>query len=152
MIVDASGAGTPEDVLDRVRDAIRREREESEGRFLAARIRIEGRCDAHDTILRHPDLWKHRVRAAGVEAGQDDVWVERVEIATQPLRDLDEVRRRDDAIGELLRSVREVVEDPGAIGALVEEIDKLLYFTHHEHMVETARRALGSERLVVHTL
>ncbi|WP_437621892.1 metallophosphoesterase family protein [Sorangium sp. So ce1151] len=126
VIVDASAAVTPDDVLDRVRDAIRRERTEAEGRFLAARVRIEGRCDAHDAILRNPDLWKHQVRAAGVEAGQDDVWVEKVETATQPLRGIEEVRRRDDAIGELLRSVREVAEDPGAIGSLVEEMDTLL--------------------------
>ncbi|WP_437621891.1 AAA family ATPase [Sorangium sp. So ce1151] len=48
-------------------------------------------------------------------------------------------------------------DDPRSEAALrilgdLAERTQVLYFTHHEHMVETARRALGSERLVVHTL
>ncbi|WP_437723594.1 AAA family ATPase [Sorangium sp. So ce861] len=48
-------------------------------------------------------------------------------------------------------------DDPRSDAALrilgdLAERTQVLYFTHHEHMVETARRALGSERLVVHTL
>lgn len=126
LTIDATGASTVDEVLGRIQTAIRAARSEAEGRFLAARIRVTGRTLAHDLIAKSPELFRQQVRAAGIEAGSDDVWIEKVEAQTAPLRDLDELRRRDDAIGELLRSVREVAGDEALLGALAGEVSALL--------------------------
>jgi DNA repair protein SbcD/Mre11 len=126
LTIDATGAGSVDEVLGRIQTAIRQARSEADGRFLAARIRVEGRSAAHDAIARSLDLFREQVRAAGIEAGREDVWIEKVEARTAPLRDLDELRRRDDAIGELLRSVREVTADETFLGVLAGEVSALL--------------------------
>ena len=132
LTIDATGASSVDEVLGRIQAAIRQARREADGRFLATRVRVEGRTEAHDTIARSLDLFRQQVRAAGLEAGSEDVWIEKVEARTAPLRDLDDLRRRDDAIGELLRQVREVTSDEAFLGALAGEVAELLQKLPHE--------------------
>ncbi|MEA3413885.1 MAG: DNA repair exonuclease [Pseudomonadota bacterium] len=80
--VDVSGAGTPEDVLDRTGPVIEREFDQGGGRILALRLEIVGACDAHGALHAAPDRWRQQIRAQSLSFGS--LWVERIRFDTRP--------------------------------------------------------------------
>lgn len=122
--VNASGTQTPEEVVSLVRRALEAVVERHEGRFLAVRVRVEGPCLAHRELLGDPSRWVSEIRAAATDLSWGGVWVEKVILATRPEADLEEMLRRDDALGDLLRYVQEL--DPGEVGELTKEFSQLV--------------------------
>jgi DNA repair exonuclease SbcCD nuclease subunit len=118
--VDVSGAATAGVVLDRVRAALEEESVAADGRPLAIRLRLAGRCAAHREMAGAPDLWREEVRAVANGLGGDAPWIERVVLDTQPPGDAAAALGRQDALGGLLRSLAalEASDDEAAALAL----------------------------------
>jgi exonuclease SbcD len=118
--VDASGADTAVEVIDRVGRVLEREVAEADGRTVAARLILEGACAAHAELLASPERWINECRTLAVGFGEGAVWIEKVKLR---IRRLDEGRdpfSEHDALGSLLRSIRDLEADDAELSELAE--------------------------------
>lgn len=106
--VDAAGAGTAGEVLDRVGRALEREVAEADGRTVAARLVIEGACAAHTELLASPERWINECRTVAFSFGEGAVWIEKVKLRTRRSDKGRDPFAEDDALGSLLRSIRDL--------------------------------------------
>ena len=117
--VDATGAASAGEVLDRAGRALEREVAAAEGRAVAVRLVVAGACPAHGALLAASDHWVQECRALALSFGEGKVWIEKVRLRTRPTAGLDPFEASfagDDALGGLLRSI----PDLGADGELAE--------------------------------
>jgi DNA repair protein SbcD/Mre11 len=106
--VDASTARDQADVLEAIRSRLEHELGDAGERLLVARIVIAGSCAVHGDLTKHEEGLAGDVRALAFDVGADRLWIEKVKVQTRSPIDLEEARKREDAIGELLRSVKEL--------------------------------------------
>lgn len=118
--VDATGAGTPGEILERVRRSLEQEVAAADGRTVAARLVIEGACPAHGELLASPDPWIQECRALALGFGEGALWIEKVRIKTRQPEDARSLLPADDALGGLLRSIGELEAAEGEIAELAE--------------------------------
>ncbi len=130
--VDAGDAGSADEVVDRVRQAVLALAAEAEGVLLALRIRVTGACRAHLALAGARDHWGVQVREQVLAACGDEVWVEKVQFDTRPEADLDALLARDDALGGLLRTIRDLDRDEAGVADLAREFDDLRRKVPHE--------------------
>jgi hypothetical protein len=130
--VDAAGAASGSDVVDLVREALAREVLAAEGRPLAARVTIRGAARAHVEMEREPERWTSEIRAVATDVEGEGVWVEKVLFETRAPIDLEELRERDDAIGQVARALAELSRSDEAVAPLLEELAELRKKLPHE--------------------
>lgn len=118
--VDASGAVTAGEVMDRVGRALEHEVAAAEGRTVAARLLIEGACAAHAELMAESERWLQEFRSLAFSFGEGAVWVEKVKLRTRQLDDGRSLFEGDDALGSLLRSIRDLEADAGELAELAE--------------------------------
>lgn len=123
--VDASGVNSSDEVLTRVTRALKQEFDASDGRALAARIKIIGPCKAHGEFSVDPDHWINEVRTAATDLSNGEIWLERIEFQTSMEIDLDEIIAREDALGGLLRAIRDLDADDDILVELGREFTDL---------------------------
>jgi DNA repair protein SbcD/Mre11 len=116
--IDADGALSTGEVLDRVAHAIATEADRADGRALVVRVHVCGAVGCRDEIASDPDRWTQEVRALAAGVGSTNVWIEKVRFATERPTDLAQLARRDDAIGSLIRDIASAADDPAEIEAL----------------------------------
>ena len=78
---------------------------QSRERITAIRLRIFGTTDAHAELSRDLEQVRHEAISIANECGNGLFWVERVQVATSPRLDREELLKRDDPIGEILRII-----------------------------------------------
>ncbi|MGH7282276.1 MAG: metallophosphoesterase family protein [Polyangiaceae bacterium] len=107
--VDADATDAPREIVDKVRTAVSSETGRIEGRALAARVTVKGACEAHAALARMEDRARFvaDVRAAARDASER-AWIEKVQIETSSLADVDTLRAARDLVGDLLRSTRDL--------------------------------------------
>lgn len=104
--VDLAGADDLEAVGARVRAGLLAATEMAEGRLLAARVVLGGAALSHASLARDPEATREIVRAELLGLGLgEQVWLEKVEVATRPSHDLAAWRAGSDAAATLLRAV-----------------------------------------------
>jgi exonuclease SbcD len=108
-------------VLDQALAAVRVDLARAEGRILALRLSIEGSGAVHRVLAARPDTAVNQLRAAVLEGSNGMAWLEKAEMRTRRLLDLDELATRDDPIGLLLRELRKVTSDDEALAAIGRE-------------------------------
>lgn len=117
VTIDLNGARSLEETLDRVTAAMETHLGQSEGRYLALRIELQGKCAVHGELLANRHRLVSEIRARALDIGGGDLWVEKIKINTSspvPLnRDLS-----DDALGEIHQVFAQVKANP----ALQEEL------------------------------
>ena len=97
--------------------------DEAGDRLLAVRVEIIGACRAHDQIAAQPEQWRSELRAIANEAGSDQAWIEKIELATQAPADID--APREGPLAELVELVREYAAQPARLSELAGELDDL---------------------------
>jgi DNA repair exonuclease SbcCD nuclease subunit len=123
--VDIGPAASGHDVVDLARMKLQKSLEEADGRSVAARVIISGMSRAHADLCQTPDRWVQEVRVAAMEIGGEGVWVEKIKVRTRTPIDLEELRERDDAIGQLVRSIQAIKGDRDELSALMERLSDL---------------------------
>ncbi len=113
--VDAAGCATREEACERVAAAVRQTAEGAGERLLAARVQIAGVCEAHRALAADRERLRYEVIAAATDVAGEQIWVEGVELATTPMREL--ASGGQDAVGELIAELGEF-SDAEAIDAL----------------------------------
>ncbi|MDI3282914.1 DNA repair exonuclease [Polyangium sp. 15x6] len=121
--VDASPARSPDDVLELCRAALSREVDAAMGRGLCARVAVTGPSRAHAALSRDPDKFRTELCTLANDLGE--VWVEKVQVRTRTLADLDALAERDDPVGALLGKLRWITEDDVELGKLGRELDDI---------------------------
>ncbi|MCB1771341.1 MAG: metallophosphoesterase [Candidatus Competibacteraceae bacterium] len=119
-----------EALLDRVKQHLQRQLTAAEDRALAVRIQIRGSGPLHGRLAAQPEVVTQEIRNVAIEATNARTWIEKVELRTRPLLDLDQLAKRDDPVGMLLRELRALAAHPGllrdvAAEALGELLQKL---------------------------
>ena len=139
---DADNIG---DVTERVRDALESAiANEAEGRLLACRILLEGRTEVHAQLVASEDQVLAEARAGALGLGDEVAWVEKVEIATQPIVEPQSLAQREDAIGELQRMLQDAASDDELLSRLEGDIGELVRRLPHDLRVQIEDQVLKS--------
>ena len=75
------------DLEDEIRKVVGEAEEKySRGRFLACRIIVEGNTSIHEAALADKERLTAEARAAAINLASDQIWIEKLVVATNPLR------------------------------------------------------------------
>ena len=119
--VDAGGAVSAYDVVDRIRRRLEESIHENEGIPLIVRVIVKGETPSHNELLTDIDHWCNEIRSAAIEAGGGRIWLEKIKFQTVMPASLKDLQKSDGAIGELLRLFDETAADPEELTMLSEE-------------------------------
>ncbi len=142
--VDVPPAGSTNDVVDLMRDALAQGARESDGRLLAARIVLQGRTQLHGQLVASAEDLTAQARAAALGLGEEVAWVERVAVQTTPVADTAALAAREDTLGDLQRMLKEAVADEELLERLKADIGKLIDKLPHELRAECEDEVLGA--------
>ncbi len=95
---------------------------ESDERMLAVRLRVEGPSEIHQLLGGSGERLKAELRRVANDRADDRLWVERVQFATQPMR---EVEVPDGPISELLELIKELGGSEEGLKELGGELDEV---------------------------
>jgi DNA repair exonuclease SbcCD nuclease subunit len=101
--VDLSSCETVESVYDAVRRGFDREQDLADGKTLAVRLILTGKCPVHSRLLDRTAKWTEEFR--GIAVGQVDLWLEKVLFQTSRAVSLEEILDEDTPIARLLQSI-----------------------------------------------
>ncbi len=116
--VDLTDTAEMREVLELARKFIEHQRASADGRPIAMRIRFEGATSISDELSAFPERFEQQIRAIGAEIAGDELWLERVEIATVGKLGLESTLSDDSAFGKLLRDILATPSNPDEIGGL----------------------------------
>lgn len=111
--VDVSDLETAEEVVDRVAEEMKELSDREGVEWLAVRVVITGQTAAHADLIADREGLIASIRSRGMEATRRRAWIEKVKVQTRSAIDIEEVRRRSDAIGVLLRETEDPDESLG---------------------------------------
>jgi DNA repair exonuclease SbcCD nuclease subunit len=123
--VDVADCRKPDDVVHRVGKVIEEACHEAEGRMVAARVQLIGSCEAHADLIRDRDRWANEIRQIATDRSKGNAWIEKVKVSTSPVMSLEDIRRRDDPLGDLVRSIERMEQDTDPIASLLAEAGDL---------------------------
>jgi DNA repair protein SbcD/Mre11 len=123
--IDATGAESGYDVLDRIRKTLENLLEENDGMPLAARLYIIGKTAAHEEIFSDPERWMNDIRSVALDSCNGRVWVEKIKIGTRLPDSGRFLGQKNGAIGELLKLFDELSEETAVHPDLIAELADL---------------------------
>ena len=121
-LVDLTDASDMTEVLERARLSISDQMSSAEGRPIAMRLRFEGATAVSNELAAYPERFEQRIKALGAEIAGDDLWLEKIEIATASKLDLNAVLAEGSAFGNLLAGIMATPPKPEAISGLEDVI------------------------------
>jgi DNA repair exonuclease SbcCD nuclease subunit len=119
--VDATGAESQHELLDRVRRRLCELAAAADGLPLAVRVELSGPCPAHRAVAARPQHWTNEVRAAALDVAAGNLWVEKVRTGTSLPVELDDALAADGPVGELVRLIEELKCDPERLNAVMQD-------------------------------
>jgi len=99
----------------------------------ALRVRLHGSSQLHGKILSREEYVKNGIRGCAVDAGNGNLWVEKVSIDTSVMSDPEAMMARGDALGGLLRSIHDLQYDETALQEIFGELGDLFHKLPHEY-------------------
>jgi len=123
--VNAAGAESGYEAVDRTCERITQLVDENEGVPLVVRVIIAGEAGVHSELGADTERWSNEIRSAVIDSSGERVWIEKVKIRTR-LPEAEEPQRiADGALGELLRLFDELSSDRGQLEVLAGELRDL---------------------------
>ncbi len=121
--VDLSGCDSSDTVYKLVLQGFNRECDQSDGRPLALRVVLTGKCPIHAKLHDKTTEWAEKFR--GIAAGLGDVWLEKVKFNTSREVKLEEIFSEDTPFAGLLHSIQHLELDGDSLFKLVPELSSL---------------------------
>jgi len=121
--VDLSECETLDGVYDRVRQGMARELDRADGKPLALRLVLTGKCPVHARLLDRTAQLTEEFR--GIAVGIGNVWLEAVKFRTRRRVGLEEMIGEDTAIAGLVQSIQRLDLDGDNLLSLVPELSAL---------------------------
>ncbi|MEM7245878.1 MAG: DNA repair exonuclease [Acidobacteriota bacterium] len=106
-----------DEILEHLRHQLERATTEAGGRLLAARVVLNGRCEAHAELGRDPEVLEAAARALAAEL-DGSCWIEKIQLNTLPPLSLEELTARHDLLGQVLDRLQHLRDDDEALLAL----------------------------------
>jgi DNA repair exonuclease SbcCD nuclease subunit len=103
---DLSECETTDSVYAAVRQAFEQELDLADGKTLALRLVLSGKCPVHAQLLDRTAQWTEEFR--GIAASHGDVWLEKVKFHTSRKVSLEEIAGEDTPIASLLHSIEKL--------------------------------------------
>jgi exonuclease SbcD len=129
LSVDASGAGSGNDVVELVSEHLERSLGENSGMPLIARVEIAGSSPAHADLAAYRERWINDIKSVAVDISGDRIWIEKVKFRTASPKDIETGAHAEGPIGELWRYLDKLRSDPDqltGIGETLKEITRKL--------------------------
>jgi DNA repair exonuclease SbcCD nuclease subunit len=123
--VNAVGAGSGFEAVDRTCERITQLVDENEGVPLVVRVIIAGETGAHSELAADPERWSNEIRSAVIDSSGERVWIEKVKFRTRLPGAEEPAKIADGALGELLRLFDELSSDRGQLNELADELQDL---------------------------
>jgi DNA repair exonuclease SbcCD nuclease subunit len=120
--IDLTDAADMTEVLERTRRSLTKAGISSGGRPIAMRVRYEGATAISNDLAAYPERFEQRIKALGAEIAADELWIEKVEIATASKMNLDAVLADGSALGKLLEGILATPSEPEEISGLEDTI------------------------------
>lgn len=105
ITVDGLGLASATDIVDAVTAAVESAMGQGGGEILAARIRVEGACRAHQELAANPEKWTAEIRATAAAATGEGVWIEEVRFKTAPEVDWTRLKSGTEPLADLIRYI-----------------------------------------------
>lgn len=122
LSVQAAGAATRADVLNRARVLLDSAVLDAEERLLVVRVTVSGECAAHAELVGSPTETLQQLRAVAAEvADVAQLWVESVVIDTRPAVDLVGLRAQPGPVGALIGALDRAPEIDAGLKGFVED-------------------------------
>jgi len=118
--VDLSECETSDSVYDAVREKFEQELDHADGKTLALRLVLTGKCPVHAQLLDRTAQWTEEFR--GIATGFGNMWLEKVKFQTSRRVSLEEIFGEDTPICGLLKSIQHLELDGDTILGLVPEL------------------------------
>jgi DNA repair protein SbcD/Mre11 len=90
--------------------------------MLAVRVSLRGSTSLHGRLQTDAERYVAELRSLATERGSDRLWIERVELHTQPLRI---ATMPDGPFDDLLKVIEQLGSDPAAMSSVVDELAEL---------------------------
>lgn len=119
-LVDLSECETVDSVYDAVRQSFEQELDLADGKILALRLVLTGRCVVHAQLFGRMAQWTEEFR--GLAAGLGDIWLEKVVFRTSRKVSLKEIASENTPIASLLQSIDSLELDGDSILEFVPEL------------------------------
>jgi len=126
--IDASDCQTADEVYEKLRIELEQMLSRSKERVTAVRLRVVGTTEAQVELSRDLERVRHEAISIANECGKGLFWVERVQVATSPRLNRDDLLKRDDPIGEVVRIIAALRQDPTSLASwdAISELQKKL--------------------------
>ncbi len=118
--VDLSECETTDSVYDAVKQAFEQERAKADGKTLALRLVLTGRCSVHAQLFDRAAQWVEEFR--GIAAGLGDIWLEKVKFRTNRKVSLEEIIGEDTPVAGLVQSIQRLELDGDTLLRLAPEL------------------------------
>ena len=120
--IDATGAVTRDEILDRARALLDVAVQDAGERLLVVRAMVSGDCAAHAELVRSPTETLQQMRAVAAEiADVGRLWIESVVVETRPAVDLAALRAQPGPVGSLIAALDRAPEIDPALKAFVDD-------------------------------
>jgi DNA repair exonuclease SbcCD nuclease subunit len=117
-IVLGTGDGLDE-LVDLARVRLREIAQQADGRLAAVRMEISGRCEAHRALVRESSRQEMLAQLRSLPGElTDDLWVEKIKLATALPLDRDALKQGQDLVGDLVRSFDATAADDARLKEL----------------------------------
>jgi hypothetical protein len=123
--IPIDGLSSADDVMERVRLELERAAQQADDRLLAARVSLRGLGAAHTALQADPERWTNQIRQLASLVTAGEVWLEKIEILTRPALDLQELRGREDVVGDLARAFHRIRGNAEELAWLGEQLSPL---------------------------
>ena len=130
--VDVTVAVDIGEVVDLIREALVRGREEASERLLVYRILLRGRTRLHGQLVTDAEKLTAEARSIALGLGEEVAWVEQVSVLTSPVADFTTLAAREDTLGDLQRMFQDAGTDKELITHMQGDIGKLVRLLPHE--------------------
>jgi DNA repair protein SbcD/Mre11 len=120
--VDVMDAGSADDAIQATRGTLESAAVQADGRLVAARVTLRATADVHRALLADTERWTQRLRAVALDAGGDNLWIERVQFvpgAAAHVRDLSATD--EDAVVQFATALRALRDDDAALTTLMSD-------------------------------
>ena len=121
--VDLSSCKTTDSVYNIVRQDFEQELDQADGKTLALRLLLTGKCPVHAQLLDQTAQWTEEFK--GLAAGFNDLWLEKVKFQTSRKVSLKEIFCKDTPISGLLQSIDHLELKGDILFELVPELSTL---------------------------
>lgn len=106
--IDASELVDIEAILEKTREIVQATLQQADNRPLALRFVLHGQSALHSELHRQSVRWLNELRSVVIETGVGNVWVEKVQLHTQPLR---KVRAPEGPLQALVEALHTLPQD-----------------------------------------